>query len=208
MARTRHHVHLKEPSIAGNFSLYLNGEQYGGSVSREGILQVLLSVIRNTHGKYQIIDKESEEVLLEYDTDQPVWDEVSVKDHSSKLMTTPQHEWQQETFYAGDDNDCRVMNRCFIGWHRGQSWNGWLDPWFTREQVDRIIRMVSEDNEYSEETRSGYRFTWIGDMLIVEDANLESVTSYESREIRPDMKSAPITVYNLFGSGYFTWSKV
>ena len=184
--KKQRHVHMK-PSD-GKFGLRRDGQMFGGARRRENILVVLLSVIREYPGEYEIFDSETGKTLLEYVVDQPTWNDGKPEPKPWQ----PQHAWAAGAFVPGDEEDKEFI---FGGFHRGNTWNGWKDPWFERPELERLIKMASETDNY--------KFTWIQDILIVEDENLQSVTVYEPSQVY--INGVERTLWNLFGSGYFTW---
>lgn len=171
MAETTMTVHMK-PST-GRLALYRNGMSYGGSVDREGILQVLLNVVRTTPGFYQVVDEQTGEVLLTYDTDQPVWSDVTIEKHQSKMPMSPRHGWKRASFSTSDEPDDEST---FQGFHDGSTWNGWSQPHMERVEVERVIAYVSGVDD-------AYEFTWKYDCLVIDCKDAEEVQVIYPRQV-------------------------
>lgn len=87
------------------------------------------------------------------------------------------------------DNDLTV----FQGYTNGATWNGWQCPCFTKEESDKIIQMLQE-----EEQKAFYDVT--NDTYYIEIA--EELESFKGRNIT--VNDITVHVYDI-ASGVWTW---
>ena len=210
-------IHMKYPENPvpnGKYDLFYRVSDewtcIGGSIDAQGILSILLGAMRSRAGQFKVVytvyrapdyERTELETLLELVTNQPWAGTEGVEEYQARMALHPKHEWRASYFTFWYENP--RAGGIWPGYHRGQRWNGWMVPHFTREVATKLLDELCDSAPLDTDKHEGYSWEWRGDVIHLWDGNADEEWDIEPKTAIVDGKA--IFVWEALNG--FTWDE-